>query len=170
MLSRLGQRVASTSTSTSLVISQRVSNVALSSHRVRLAAKSTSSPISPSVPSVLRLEQRRAVSFLSASPRFAAPFHTRAMSTLTLPKVELCSDLQTSDYDSIVVVTESVESLPFAELKAPLKAVVDLDAKAEKGLFFVPSGLPSKRLIFSGTGPMDGDYDDVRRCDIFLYS
>ena len=37
-----------------------------------------------------------------------------------------------------------------------------MDAKAESGVFVAPSGLPSKRIIFSGTGPMDKDYDDVR--------
>lgn len=39
---------------------------------------------------------------------------------------------------------------------------MDIDAKAEAGVFVAPSGLPSKRIIFSGTGPMDKDYDDVR--------
>ena len=44
-----------------------------------------------------------------------------------------------------------------------MKSIADVDAKAEAGVFVVPSALPSKRIIFSGTGPMDKDYDDVRR-------
>ena len=44
-----------------------------------------------------------------------------------------------------------------------MKAVVDIDAKAEKGVFLAPTTLPSKRVVFSSTGPLDRDYDDVRR-------
>ena len=49
-------------------------------------------------------------------------------------------------------------------MRQALKAVVDIDAKAESGVFLVPSSLPSKRVVFSSTGPLDRDYDDVRRC------
>jgi len=41
---------------------------------------------------------------------------------------------------------------------------VDIDKKAESGVFVAPApGLPGKRIIFSGTGRLDRDYDDVRR-------
>ena len=50
-----------------------------------------------------------------------------------------------------------------ARVSSALKTVTDIDAKAESGVFVVPSGLPSKRIVFSGTGPMNKDYDDVRR-------
>lgn len=80
----------------------------------------------------------------------------------SLPPVELCSDLKSSAYDAIVLVTESVESLEVPDLKAAVKAVVDVDAKAERDVFVVPTTLPAKRIVFSGTGPMDGDFEDVR--------
>ena len=48
-------------------------------------------------------------------------------------------------------------------MRPALKAVVDVDAKAEKGVFLAPTTLPSKRVVFSSTGPLDRDYDDVRR-------
>ena len=48
-------------------------------------------------------------------------------------------------------------------MRPALKAVVDVDNKAEKGVFLAPTTLPSKRVVFSSTGPLDRDYDDVRR-------
>ena len=81
----------------------------------------------------------------------------------TLPPVELCSDLKSSNYDAVVVVTESVESLAdVPDVQSAVKAVIDVDAKAATGVFVVPSTLPAKRIVFSGTGALDGDYDDVR--------
>ena len=49
------------------------------------------------------------------------------------------------------------------QVRPALKAVVDVDAKAEKGVFLAPTTLPSKCVVFSSTGPLDKDYDDVRR-------
>lgn len=83
------------------------------------------------------------------------------MANFAVP-VEVCSDLKSCNYDGIVVVASSVDEVPFNELKTPLKAVVDLDLTAEKGVFLVPSGLPSKRIVFSGVGDLDKDYEDVR--------
>ncbi len=41
--------------------------------------------------------------------------------------------------------------------------MVDVDKGAEGGVFVAPApGLAGKRIIFSGTGPMDKDYEDVR--------
>ena len=54
-------------------------------------------------------------------------------------------------------------------MRPALKAVADVDAKAESGVFLVPSALPSKRIVFSGTGALDRDYDDVRRYVLQLY-
>ncbi len=42
--------------------------------------------------------------------------------------------------------------------------MVEVDKDAESGIFLVPApDLPAKRIIFAGTGPLDKDYDDVRR-------
>ncbi len=79
-----------------------------------------------------------------------------------LPKVDVCTDLQSSDYDAIVVVSSSVGDLPFELLKTPLQQYAAIDASAEKGVFVVPSSLPCKRIVFSGTGALENDYDDVR--------
>lgn len=79
-----------------------------------------------------------------------------------LPPVSAVTDLKSSDYDGIVVVAPSVSSLGESDLKAALQPVVDVDAKAEDGVFVAPSALPAKRVVFSGTGPLDKDWDDVR--------
>ncbi len=45
-----------------------------------------------------------------------------------------------------------------------LQPFVEVDKDAEKGVFVAPCpSLPAKKIIFSGTGPLDKDYDDVRR-------
>ncbi len=104
-----------------------------------------------------------------------------------LVPVEICNDLKSCDFDGVVVVADKVADLPFDDIKKPLQVtegtcwlqqkgkkitlgnrpflqpVVDVDKEAEKGVFVAPApGLPSKRVIFSGTGPMDKDYEDVR--------
>ena len=48
-------------------------------------------------------------------------------------------------------------------MKENLKAHVAIDASGEKEVFIVPTSLAPKRIVFSGTGALDKDYDDVRR-------
>ncbi len=76
--------------------------------------------------------------------------------------IEFCGDVKSAGYDAIVVVAPNVSAVANADLKAPLKAVVDVDKKAENGVFLVPTSLPAKRIVFSSTGPLDKDFDDVR--------
>lgn len=80
-----------------------------------------------------------------------------------VPQFVTTSDLNSADFDSIVVVAPNVVGLPFKELTTPLQAYLDVDKDLEKGVFVVPSSLPSKKIVFSGTGPLDNDFDDVRR-------
>jgi hypothetical protein len=51
-----------------------------------------------------------------------------------------------------------------AASRSSLRAVADVDASAESGAFVVPgpTELGTKRIVFSGTGRLDKDYDDVR--------
>lgn len=76
-------------------------------------------------------------------------------------KVDKCGDVSAPGYDAVVVVAPNVSAAPEV-VRSALKAVVDVDAKAESGVFLAPTTLPSKRVVFSGTGPLDRDYDDVR--------
>jgi len=77
--------------------------------------------------------------------------------------VRACKDVGSSDFDAIVAVAPSTKNLP-EELKSSLQQLIAVDASAEnKGCSLVPVSLPAKRLIYSSTGPLDRDYDDLRR-------
>uniref|UniRef100_I3KAK4 Zgc:152830 n=1 Tax=Oreochromis niloticus TaxID=8128 RepID=I3KAK4_ORENI len=70
-----------------------------------------------------------------------------------------------SSFDGIVLVTQSHESLPseLESLKAPLQDYsVDSGLGEEVVVIKVP-GLPGNRLVFASTGPVNRDYDDIRR-------
>ena len=64
-----------------------------------------------------------------------------------------------------IPVAPNVDDLPLPEenLKENLKAHVAIDASGEKEVFIIPTSLAPKRIVFSGTGALDKDYDDVRR-------
>ncbi|CAB4055847.1 CARP [Lepeophtheirus salmonis] len=69
------------------------------------------------------------------------------------------------NFDSVVVVTSKVSSIGCEALKAPLlQYVTQTDPSAENGVFLMRAGEegPLQKVVFSGTGPLDKDYDDVR--------
>jgi len=80
-----------------------------------------------------------------------------------LPKLVQCSDLETSDHDSIVLVTPDLGPVSHPLISSALSSLSQVDDKALSSVTLVPVNLPAKRLIFSPTGPLDRDYDDVRR-------
>lgn len=87
------------------------------------------------------------------------------MSTRAQP-TDWTTDCKNQNYDGIVLVTQSHETLT-AELeclKAPLQdySAVDGGLGDEVVVLKVP-GLPGNRLVFASTGPVNRDYDDVRR-------
>uniref|UniRef100_A0A3B4WPK2 Zgc:152830 n=1 Tax=Seriola lalandi dorsalis TaxID=1841481 RepID=A0A3B4WPK2_SERLL len=69
-------------------------------------------------------------------------------------------------FDGVVLVTQSHDTLPseLECLKAPLQdySSVDSGLGEEVVLIKVP-GLPGNRLVFASTGPVNRDYDDIRR-------
>ena len=79
-----------------------------------------------------------------------------------LPNITVETDIKSENYDAIVVVAPNVADLSFPELADPLKLYTQVDQSGEKGVFVVPSALPSRKIVFSGTGSLDSDYDDVR--------
>lgn len=75
---------------------------------------------------------------------------------------KVCTDLESKDFDAIVLVAPNTKDAPEV-LKSALSEVMALDKSAGgKACSLVPVSLPAKRLIFSGTGPIDRDYDDLR--------
>jgi len=79
-----------------------------------------------------------------------------------VPNLETCSTLDSNNYDGIVVVAPKIEHIKNENVRRPLEAYAKIDASAAGGCFVVPSELPSGKIIFSSTGPLDRDYDDVR--------
>lgn len=79
-----------------------------------------------------------------------------------LPKLLVATDLSSSDYDCIVVVAPTVAGLSLEKVKGPLESYVAVDKSGEGGIFVVPCDLPAKKIVFSGTGALDNDHDDVR--------
>ncbi|XP_062398685.1 putative aminopeptidase W07G4.4 [Sardina pilchardus] len=87
------------------------------------------------------------------------------MSTRVQP-IQATTDCKDQNFDGIVLVAEGVEKLPkeLECLKAPLVdySSVDNGLGDEVVVLKVP-GLPGNRLVFASTGPVNRDYDDVRR-------
>ncbi|KAI1900898.1 hypothetical protein AGOR_G00054580 [Albula goreensis] len=88
------------------------------------------------------------------------------MGVVSVQPVEHTTDCQNHNFDGIVLVAQSFENLP-AELeclKGPMQdySCVDSGLSEEVVLVKVP-GLPGNRLIYASTGPINRDYDDVRR-------
>ena len=79
-----------------------------------------------------------------------------------LPPIVVTNDLNSTVFDSIIVVAPKIECIPFDILKTPLETYLSVDKNAESGVFAVASELPSKKIIFSGTGKFQNDWDDVR--------
>uniref|UniRef100_A0A1A8NAU4 Cytosol aminopeptidase domain-containing protein n=1 Tax=Nothobranchius rachovii TaxID=451742 RepID=A0A1A8NAU4_9TELE len=76
------------------------------------------------------------------------------------------TDLKNQNFDGVVLVAEGHDSLPVTleHLRSPLQdySAVDSGLKEEVVVLRAP-GLPGNRLVFASTGPVNRDYDDVRR-------
>ena len=79
-----------------------------------------------------------------------------------LPSIVVSDNLSSTEFDSIVVIAPDIESVPLESLRNPLETYLSIDEFAEKGVFVVPCDLPAKKIIFSGTGNLENDWDDVR--------
>jgi len=84
------------------------------------------------------------------------------MSSL-LSKVSPCSP-DSDQHDCVVLVSPDLTSSPLPGVREALSAQAALDASlsSKGGVLALPS-LPAKRLVLSPTGPLDRDYDDLRR-------
>jgi len=80
-----------------------------------------------------------------------------------LPDLTHSSKLDSSAYDGILVVAPKIEDVKDEKVRKSLESYAKIDASAAGGCFVVPSELPAGKIIFSSTGPLDRDYDDVRR-------
>ncbi|XP_012685881.1 putative aminopeptidase W07G4.4 [Clupea harengus] len=80
--------------------------------------------------------------------------------------IECTTDCKDQNFDGIVLVAEGYDNLPkeLACLKEPLEdySAVDSGLGEQVVVLKVP-GLPGNRLVFASTGPVNRDYDDIRR-------
>jgi len=80
-----------------------------------------------------------------------------------LPDIVATDNINSADFDAIVVVSPNVKSISLpSEVKEPLEKYASVDISAETGVFVVPCDLPARKIVFSGTGTMLNDWDDVR--------
>eukprot|EP00118_Oscarella_pearsei_P020755 m.227265 g.227265 ORF g.227265 m.227265 type:complete len:524 (+) comp40036_c0_seq47:3086-4657(+) len=76
------------------------------------------------------------------------------------------TDLHNKEWDGIVLVTNSIDSLsgPLEFLRTALEQAKKFDDLVGKEATLIGlAGLAAQRLIYSPTGPVNRDYDDVRR-------
>ncbi|KAK7109356.1 hypothetical protein V1264_013409 [Littorina saxatilis] len=88
------------------------------------------------------------------------------MAATGMPKVVPCADLQSPDYDCLVVVTDTIGRLTgsLQPLANELNNQAKIDKNIDKGISILRTQVsPSGRLVYSPTGPLNRDYDDVRR-------
>jgi len=82
-----------------------------------------------------------------------------------VPQLKVTNDLAAAtDFDGVVVVSPSVGQVKHPALHKALKVVAEVDKSADSSVFLAPCpDLPAKRVVYSGTGALDQDIDDVRR-------
>ena len=86
------------------------------------------------------------------------------MSTFKLPEIKLTQSLTSAEYDAVVVVAPSIGAIRQPAIKKALSVMADVDKSADTGCFLAPaSDVSGKRVVYSSTGPLDQDIDDVRR-------
>ncbi|XP_041368476.1 putative aminopeptidase W07G4.4 [Gigantopelta aegis] len=82
------------------------------------------------------------------------------------PALIPCLDVKDRQFDGVVVVTDSFSKLTdnLECLKKPLEEYAQIDGSCDSEIVVVNTDvIPSKRLIYAPTGPLNRDYDDVRR-------
>jgi len=78
--------------------------------------------------------------------------------------VEQDKAAQVEGYDALLVVTSSADALQSAPYYAAYQQLLKVDASAGSGAAFVATDKAvGGRVVVSFTGPLNRDYDDVRR-------
>ncbi|KAI5622090.1 hypothetical protein C0J50_18474 [Silurus asotus] len=80
--------------------------------------------------------------------------------------VQWTADYKDINYDGVLLVAQNFVDLPseLDGLKAPLQAYSAVDSSLTENVVVLKvEDLPGERLVFAPTGPLNRDYDDVRR-------
>ena len=81
----------------------------------------------------------------------------------SVPQLSHCQELESSLYDALVWVGPDFTISKNDSIISALSPVLEVDKAAATNGCVVPVSLPCKRLVYSPTGPLDRDYDDLRR-------
>jgi len=81
----------------------------------------------------------------------------------SVPQLSHCQELDSSVYDALVWVGPDFTISKNDSIISALSPVLEVDKAAASTGCVVPVSLPCKRLVYSPTGPLDRDYDDLRR-------
>lgn len=87
-------------------------------------------------------------------------------SATRLPCETECVSINDTRCDGLILVASDFKTLPdeLSFMKEPLEQQSQIDSSLFKEVTLLPLGThPSKRLIYAPTGPLNRDYDDVRR-------
>ncbi|MBD1581182.1 M17 family metallopeptidase [Pseudoalteromonas sp. S16_S37] len=83
---------------------------------------------------------------------------------MSFPLALPCNDLLNNNSDAVIVIAADVHDLQHECLNQAVAPYLAIDARiASKATLVLADELPGKRLIISPTGPLNRDYDDVRR-------
>lgn len=77
-------------------------------------------------------------------------------------KVVVETSVESPEYDGILLVAAPDQTLKCSKLNTVIQNALKLDSALKTEIAVLPIDLPAKRLIYSPTGPIDLDYDDVR--------
>ena len=79
-----------------------------------------------------------------------------------LPSLIITEDLNSKEFDSIIVVSADASKVANESLKKSLESYISIDKSGSSGVFVIPTSLSAGKIIFSGTGKLENDFDDVR--------
>ncbi|WP_105169034.1 M17 family metallopeptidase [Pseudoalteromonas sp. T1lg23B] len=83
---------------------------------------------------------------------------------MSFPLALPCDDFFNAHSDAVIVIAADVNNLHDERLNKALAPYLAVDARiANKATLVLAEEFPGKRLIVSPTGPLNRDYDDVRR-------
>ena len=78
------------------------------------------------------------------------------------PSLVITEDLNSKEFDSIIVVSADPSKVANESLKQSLDSYLSIDKTGSSGVFVIPTSLSAGKIIFSGTGKLENDFDDVR--------
>merc|ERR1711892_222441 len=80
-----------------------------------------------------------------------------------VPKLSLCQELDSTEYDALVWGGPDYKKCTNEVIISAVSSMMAVDVSVSSAGCVTPIPLPCKRLVFSPTGPIDRDYDDLRR-------